>query len=111
MISFSPQNCVSLSAFFIYTVDANRQYYGYFVFLSRQACPAGSRFVFPVPVSTDLPGLTHAGHYRTVDEMAIEVGGKNMQSRSKIILTIIAADDIETGFREKIPLWLFGFLY
>jgi hypothetical protein len=24
---------------------------------------------------------------------------------------VIAADDIEIGFQEKIPLWLFGFLY
>jgi hypothetical protein len=23
----------------------------------------------------------------------------------------IAADDIEIGFQEKIPLWFFGFLY
>ena len=25
--------------------------------------------------------------------------------------SFIAADDIEYGFKHKIPLWLFGFLY
>jgi len=50
----------------------------------------------------------------TIDETFIfEVGGKN-KSNSQIKgieNAYIAADDIETGFANKIPLWLFGFLY
>ena len=42
-----------------------------------------------------------------------EVGGRN-KGREQIMgleHAYIAADDIELGFRDKIPLWLFGFLY
>lgn len=43
----------------------------------------------------------------------IEVGGKSktgkqIKSAGK---SLIASDDIETGYGNKIPLWLFGFLY
>ncbi len=43
----------------------------------------------------------------------IEVGGKskNYKQISGINNSYIAADDIENGFGNKIPLWLFGFLY
>jgi hypothetical protein len=42
-----------------------------------------------------------------------EVGGKNkgFQQIKDIENAYIVADDIETGFDRKIPLWLFGFLY
>ncbi len=39
----------------------------------------------------------------------IEVGGKNKTVKDKEVF--IAADGIETGFANTIPLWLFGFLY
>jgi len=49
-----------------------------------------------------------------IDEKIIfEVGGKN-KSNSQIkgiSNSYIAADNIENGFANKIPLWLFGFLY
>ncbi len=41
----------------------------------------------------------------------IEVGGKNKSSELHSDHYIVAADDIETGYRNKIPLWLFGFMY
>jgi len=43
----------------------------------------------------------------------IEVGGKNKKNKqvANIPNSYIAMDDIETGFGNKIPLWLFGFLY
>ncbi len=49
-----------------------------------------------------------------VDELyTFEIGGKG--KKQKQILNIensyIAADNIEIGFQNKIPLWLFGFLY
>lgn len=50
----------------------------------------------------------------TIDEkMIFEVGGKNKgNSQIKgIANAYIAADNIENGFANKIPLWLFGFLY
>jgi predicted AAA+ superfamily ATPase len=42
-----------------------------------------------------------------------EIGGKNKSSRQIIGLTnaYLALDGITTGFRNEIPLWLFGFLY
>jgi hypothetical protein len=42
-----------------------------------------------------------------------EVGGKNKGKKqiSGVQHAYIAADDIEIGFGNKIPLWLFGFLY
>ena len=42
-----------------------------------------------------------------------EVGGpgKGFSQIKDIPDSFIAADDIETGFGNKIPLWLFGFLY
>jgi predicted AAA+ superfamily ATPase len=50
----------------------------------------------------------------TIDrKFVFEVGGRN-KSNSQIKgieNSYIAADDMETGFANKIPLWLFGFLY
>ncbi|MDR2205683.1 MAG: AAA family ATPase [Flavobacteriaceae bacterium] len=50
----------------------------------------------------------------TIDKAIVfEVGGKsksNFQIKN-VKNSYIAADDIETGFANKIPLWLFGFLY
>lgn len=47
------------------------------------------------------------------DRHAVEIGGKNkkpeqLKDRKNAFLAI---DDIETGYRNRIPLWLFGFLY
>jgi len=43
----------------------------------------------------------------------VEVGGKNKSFKQikDIKNSFIVADDIEVGFGNKIPLWLFGFLY
>lgn len=42
-----------------------------------------------------------------------EIGGKNKTYHqiSNLKDSFIAADDIEFGYKNKIPLWLFGFLY
>lgn len=42
-----------------------------------------------------------------------EIGGKNKTKKQIKDLenAFVVADNIETGFRNKIPLWLFGFLY
>lgn len=43
----------------------------------------------------------------------IEVGGKNKTAKQiqGVKNAVIAADDLEVGYGNKIPLWLFGFLY
>lgn len=48
-----------------------------------------------------------------VGDMVLEVGGKNktIEQVKDLPKYRIAADDIETGYGKKIPLWLFGFLY
>ncbi len=49
-----------------------------------------------------------------VDEKYIfEIGGKNKDFKQikDTDNSFVVADDIETGFGNKIPLWLFGFLY
>ncbi len=42
-----------------------------------------------------------------------EIGGqgKRFTQIKDIPDSYIAADDLETGYGNKIPLWLFGFLY
>jgi hypothetical protein len=42
-----------------------------------------------------------------------EIGGKNkgFKQIKDVENSFVAADDIEVGFGNKIPLWLFGFLY
>lgn len=57
-----------------------------------------------------LPG---DGDFLVDDEMLFEVGGKNktfhqVKSHEN---SYLACDDIERGIGNKIPLWLFGFLY
>ena len=49
----------------------------------------------------------------TIDELTIEVGGKGKNSSQVKHLDnyLIASDDIETGGENKVPIWLFGFLY
>lgn len=48
-----------------------------------------------------------------VDGITIEVGGKNKSSKQvhQAESYIIAADDMESGFGTKVPLWVFGFMY
>ncbi len=57
--------------------------------------------------------LPSKGDFLIEEKLVVEVGGKNKEGKQirDIPNAFIAADDIETGFRNKIPLWLFGFLY
>lgn len=56
---------------------------------------------------------TDNGDFLIDDKYFFEIGGKNKSDKQIKELTnsFIAADDIEYGFKNKIPLWLFGFLY
>ena len=53
------------------------------------------------------------GDFKINHQVIIEVGGKNKNNQQIKYETdaFIAADDLEYGFGNKIPLWLFGFLY
>jgi predicted AAA+ superfamily ATPase len=53
------------------------------------------------------------GDFLVNDSITIEVGGKNKDAGQirNVENAWLALDDIETGHRNRIPLWLFGFLY
>lgn len=53
------------------------------------------------------------GDFLVDDKYLFEVGGKNKTQKqiAGIENAYIAADNIEYGYGNKIPLWLFGFLY
>jgi len=53
------------------------------------------------------------GDFLIDDKYTLEVGGKNKSFKQirELPNSYIVADDIEIGGGEKIPLWLFGFLY
>jgi len=53
------------------------------------------------------------GDFLIDDNYNFEVGGKNKTRKqiAGIKDSYIAADNIEYGYKNKIPLWLFGFLY
>jgi hypothetical protein len=53
------------------------------------------------------------GDFFVNEKYVFEIGGKDksMKQIQGIENAFIAADDIEYGFQNKIPLWLFGFLY
>lgn len=53
------------------------------------------------------------GDYLVDERLTFEIGGKNKgyAQIKDIEESFIAADEIERGFGNKIPLWLFGFLY
>ena len=53
------------------------------------------------------------GDFTVNEKYVFEVGGsnKNYSQIANIHDSYLAVDNIETGFANKIPLWLFGFLY
>lgn len=57
--------------------------------------------------------LPRSGDFMVDDTNTFEVGGRTKTARqiTGIQNAFVVADDIETGFDQKIPLWLFGFLY
>jgi len=53
------------------------------------------------------------GDFVVNDKYTFEIGGKNKSFKQikDIENSFVVADDIEIGFGNKIPLWIFGFLY
>lgn len=52
------------------------------------------------------------GDFLIDEKYTVEIGGKNksFEQIKNIPNSFVAADDIEIGFGNKIPLWLFGFV-
>jgi predicted AAA+ superfamily ATPase len=57
--------------------------------------------------------LAQEGDFLIEGRYTVEVGGKgkSFDQVKEVEDAYIAADDIEVGFGNKIPLWLFGFMY
>lgn len=53
------------------------------------------------------------GDFFVDEKYTFEIGGKNksFEQIKDINNSFIAVDDVEVGFKNKTPLWLFGFLY
>jgi hypothetical protein len=53
------------------------------------------------------------GDFLIDEKYTVEIGGKNksFDQIKEISNSFVIADDIEVGFGNKIPLWLFGFMY
>ena len=56
---------------------------------------------------------TSKGDFLVDEKYIFEVGGKNkgFEQIADLPNSFVVADDIEIGFGNKVPLWLFGFLY
>ncbi|MCF8302995.1 MAG: AAA family ATPase [Bacteroidales bacterium] len=53
------------------------------------------------------------GDFRVDDQYIFEIGGKNKTTYqiSGLENSFLAIDDVEYGYKNRIPLWMFGFLY
>jgi len=65
--------------------------------------------------ANQVDGLLYAkkGDFLVDEKYTVEIGGKNksFDQIKDISDSFVIADDIEVGFKNKIPLWLFGFMY
>lgn len=54
-----------------------------------------------------------SGDFMIDNKYLFEIGGKNKTQKQIVGIenAFIAADNIELGYNNTIPLWLFGFLY
>lgn len=57
--------------------------------------------------------IHHKADFLVDSKYVIEVGGKNKSHHQLAELkdAFLAKDDIETGYKNSVPLWLFGFMY
>ena len=72
-----------------------------------------SAFYNKTKLIDDILLLSDNGDFLVKTQYTFEIGGKNKSFNQikDIPNSYVAADDIEIGFGNKIPLWLFGFLY
>ena len=64
-------------------------------------------------IDEELLEVPKKGDFLIDEKYLVEIGGKNKSFKQikDIANSYVIADDIEIGFGNKIPLWLFGFLY
>ncbi len=57
--------------------------------------------------------IAKSGDFIVDDKYIIEIGGKNkgFKQIKDLSNNLVVAEDLEIGIGNKIPLWLFGFLY
>jgi len=57
--------------------------------------------------------ISKQGDFTIDEEFRVEIGGKNKSFKQikNVPNSYVVADDMEVGFGNKVPLWLFGFLY
>lgn len=53
------------------------------------------------------------GDFSIDEKYLIEIGGKNksFEQIKDMVNSFVVSDDIEVGFKNRVPLWVFGFLY
>lgn len=80
------------------------------LFFVNQVKNAGSTHPALIERVVELSGQ---GDFIVDSRHTFEIGGKNkgFKQISGIEQGYVVADDIEVGYKNKIPLWLFGFLY
>jgi len=71
-----------------------------------------SFFANQLQVERDV-SVPNRGDFLIDEKYLFEIGGKNKSFKQikDVPNSFVVADDIEIGFGNKIPLWLFGFLY
>ena len=57
--------------------------------------------------------LSQQGDFYIDNKFTFEIGGKTKNKKQiySVDSAFIVADNLEYGYENKIPLWLFGFLY
>lgn len=63
--------------------------------------------------SEHLISLSKKGDFLVDEKYTFEIGGRNKDKSQfkNVENSFLALDDLEYGIGNKIPLWLFGFLY
>ena len=71
-----------------------------------------SFFISQIKIYHNL-AYSNIGDFKVDDKYIFEVGGKNKSYKQikDIENSYVVADDVEIGFENRVPLWLFGFLY
>jgi predicted AAA+ superfamily ATPase len=88
----------------------------YYALSKRQLVERGAireTFLFNMLHVAHSVSVPSKGDFLIEDQITIEVGGKNKGTSQIIGLkkAWLAVDDIEIGHGQRVPLWLFGFLY
>jgi predicted AAA+ superfamily ATPase len=70
-------------------------------------------FFYNQTMNTHKVTYTEKGDFKLDGKFIFEIGGKNKNQKqiAGISDSFVVSDDIETGYKNQIPLWLFGFLY